>query len=135
MDGGITGNPKGISADQLHSQALDVVKPYFQMAENEAIAQYRQSSGTGLTSNDIKEIVTAAYHGRVALLFITTGHQQWGVFDQECNEVQLHDKMIPGCEGLLDFSAIQTFLNGGVVFSLPREKMPDDAPIAAVFRY
>jgi hypothetical protein len=135
MDGGVTGNPKGISAEHLHNQALEIVRPHFQKAENDAIAQYRQSSGTGLTSNDIKEIVQASYHGRVALLFITTGHQQWGFFDPECNEVQLHNKMAPGCEGLLDFCAIQTFLNGGDVFSLPREKMPDDTPIAAVFRY
>lgn len=135
MDEGITGNPKGISTEQLHKQALEIVKPYFQKSENDAIAQYRQSSGTGLTSNDIKEIVQAAYHGRVASLFITTGHQQWGGFDPASNEVQLHREMKPGSEGLLDFSAIQTFLNGGTVFSLAQEKMPDDTPIAAVFRY
>lgn len=135
MDAGITGNPKGISAEQLHKQALEIVKPYFQKSEQDAIAQYRQSSGTGLTSNDIKEIVPAAYHGRIASLFITTGHQQWGFFNQEQNKLELHGKMKPGSEGLLDFSAIQTLLNGGIVFSLPLEKMPDDAPIAAVFRY
>jgi hypothetical protein len=135
MEQGVTGNPKGISTEQLHKQALEIVRPYFQKSENDAIAQYRQSSGTGLTSSDIKEIVRAAYHGRVASLFITTGHQQWGFFDAESNEVELHDKMKPGSEGLLDFSVIQTFLNGGIVFSLPSEKMPDDAPIVAVFRY
>jgi hypothetical protein len=35
----------------------------------------------------------------------------------------------------LDFSAIQTFLNGGSVFSIARENMPDDTSVAAVFRY
>jgi hypothetical protein len=47
----------------------------------------------------------------------------------------MHQKMEPGSEDLLDFSAIQTLLNGGTVFSLPQEEMPDDKPIAAVFRY
>lgn len=135
MDEGITGNPKGISTEQLHKQSLDIVQPHFLKAEQDALAQYRQSSGTGLTSNDIKEIVPAAYHGRIASLFVTTGHQQWGVFNQERNEVELHGKITQGSEGLLDFSAIQTFLNGGTVFSLPSEKMPDAASIAAVFRY
>jgi len=135
MDEGIAGNPKGLNAEQLHRQALEIVRPYFQKDEIDAIAQYRQSSGTGLTSNDIKEIVPAAYHGRIASLFVTTGHQQWGYFNQEQDEVELHGKMKQGSEGLLDFSAIQTLLNGGTVFSLPSEKMPDDAPIAAVFRY
>jgi hypothetical protein len=135
MDEGITGNPKGLSTEQLHKQTLEVVRPYFLKAEQDAIAQYRQSSGTGLTSNDIKEIVPAAYHGRISSLFVTTGHQQWGFFNQERNELELHGKMKQGSEGLGDFSAIQTLLNGGTVFSLPSEKMPDDAPIAAVFRY
>jgi len=135
IDEGIAGNPKGISTELLHKQALEIIKPYFQKAEDDAIAQYRQSSGTGLTSNDIKEIVPAAYHGRVGLLFISTGHQLWGVFDPESNEVQLHRTMKSDSEGLLDFSAIQTFLNGGSVFSIARENMPDDTSVAAVFRY
>jgi hypothetical protein len=135
MEEGIPGNPKGISTEQLHKLALEIVRPYFQKAENDAIAQYRQSSGTGLTSRDIKEIIRAACDGRVGLLFIATGHRQWGIFDAESKDVQLHQKMEPGSEDLLDFSAIQTLLNGGTVYSLPQNKMPDDKPIAAVFRY
>ncbi|MGZ3595802.1 MAG: baeRF3 domain-containing protein [Syntrophales bacterium] len=135
MEGGIPGNPKGINMEQLHKLALEIARPYFQRAENDAIAQYRQSSGTGLTSSDIKEIVRSACDGRVGLLFIATGHKQWGIFDQEAKNVRVYQKMEPGSEDLLDFSAIQTLLNGGTVFSLPQEKMPDDKPIAAVFRY
>lgn len=135
MEDGIPGNPKGISTEQLHRLALEIVGPYFQKAENDAIAQYRQSSGTGLTSSDIKEIIHAACDGRVGLLFIAMGHRQWGIFDMDSKDVQLHEKIETGSEDLLDFSAIQTLLNGGTVYSLPREKMPDDKPIAAVFRY
>lgn len=132
---GITGNPKGMSMEQLHRQAWSIVDPYFQKDENDAVAQYRQSSGTGLTSKAIREIIPAAYHGRVGLLFITRGYQQWGIFDPASNEIHLHDKMEAGSEGLPDLAAIQTFLSGGTVFILPPEKMPDEASLAAVFRY
>jgi hypothetical protein len=135
MDDGITGNPKGVNMEQLHRQAWSIVNPYFQKTQNDAIAQYRQSSGTGLTSRDISEIVQAAYHGRVGLLFITKGHRQWGIFDPANNEVHLHRKMETGSEGLTDFAAIQTFLSGGNVFVLTMQEMPDEAPLAAVFRY
>jgi hypothetical protein len=135
MTEGITGNPKGMTIEQLHRQAWSIVGPYFQKDEKDAIAQYRQSSGTGLTSKDIREIVPAANNGRVGLLFIMEGYQQWGIFDPGADSVQLHDIMEAGGEGLLDFAAIQTFLNGGVVFILPPEKMPDESPLAAVFRY
>ena len=59
------GIPKGTSAEALHRSALKIVKPYFQKAEDDAVAQYRQSSGTGLASADIREIVPAAVHGRI----------------------------------------------------------------------
>ena len=38
-------------------------------------------------------------------------------------------------EDLLEIAAIETFLNGGQVFTLPPEKMPAGADLAAVFRY
>ncbi|MBN1382107.1 MAG: hypothetical protein JXA41_10555 [Deltaproteobacteria bacterium] len=135
IDEGIAGNPKGMSPDKLHPQAWKLVKPYFKKDRNDALAQYRQSSGTGLTSKDVMEIVPDAYHGRVGLLFLSIGRQQWGVFDPQSGKVKLHEAMAPGNEDLLDLAAIQTFLNGGKVFTLPPEKMPDEAPIAAVFRY
>lgn len=132
---GIAGNPKGMNNEQIHKQAWQIVRPQFQRDEDEAVAQYRQSQGTGLTSNDIAEIVPAAFHGRVGLLFVAIGLQQWGTFHIEKDTIQLHDKRKPGSEDLLDLAAIQTYLNGGTVFALPAEHMPDGLMLAAVFRY
>ncbi|MBU2053831.1 MAG: hypothetical protein KJ936_12820 [Proteobacteria bacterium] len=135
LDGGIGGNPKGISAEVLHGMAMEIVGPYFQKAEREAIAQYRQSSGTGLTSDDIREIVPAAFHGRVGQLFVAAGRQRWGVYNLEKGLVDLHPVMETTSEDLLEIAAIQTFLNGGAVFTLPLEEMPDARDLVAVFRY
>ena len=135
MEEGIGGNPRGMGAEQLHTQAWNIVEPCFQKAEIDAVAQYRQSSGTGLTSNDIKEIVQAACHGRIGLLFVAIGHRQWGVVDPDTAEVRLDEKIEAGNEDILDFAAIQTFLNGATVFALSPERMPDGASLAAVFRY
>jgi len=135
IEEGIGGNPKGISAEALHRTALEIVRPFFQKAEREALAQYRQSSGTGLTSADIGEIVPAAYHGKVGQLFVASGRQQWGSYHGESGAVELHQKMEPASEDLLEIAAIQTFVNGGLVFTLPIEEMPDEHDLVAVFRY
>ncbi|MEA1935544.1 MAG: hypothetical protein U9M96_01835 [Thermodesulfobacteriota bacterium] len=135
LDEGITGNPEGLSAEKLHRQAWAIVQPYFQKAQEDAVALYRQSVGTGLTSYDVEEIVQAAYHGRVGTLFVAVGLQQWGAFDSDSNEVHLRREAEPGDEDLLDFAAIQTFLNGGDVYAVGPEKVPDNASMAAVFRY
>jgi hypothetical protein len=135
IESGIAGNPKGISAEALHRTALEIVSPFFQKAQREGLAQYRQSSGTGLTSADVGEIIPAAYHGRVGHLFVASGRQQWGCYRGESGAVELHLKIEPSSEDLLELAAIQTYLNGGSVFTLPPEDMPDARDLVAVFRY
>ena len=135
LDEGITGNPKGVSTESLHRSALKIVKPYFQKAEHDAIAQYRQSSGTGLASADIREIIAAATHGRVGLLLISRDRHHWGTFDRESGVIEMHQKMGAASEDLLETALLETFLNGGRVFTLSPEKMPDATALAAVFRY
>ncbi|MCX5822697.1 MAG: hypothetical protein NTY86_04110 [Deltaproteobacteria bacterium] len=135
IEEGIPGNPQGISPESLHLATLKIVSPYFQKAEHDAVAQYRQSSGTGLTSSESREIVPAAHHGRVGLLLIASGRQQLGIYNGESGAVQRHEQAGATSEDLLEMAAIQTFLNGGTVFTLSPEKMPDKSDLAAVFRY
>jgi hypothetical protein len=77
MENGITGNPEGMRPEELHRQAWDIVKPYFLKAQDKAAEQYRQLSGSELTSKDLKEIVRAAHDGRIDLLFVAVGIQKW----------------------------------------------------------
>jgi hypothetical protein len=135
IEEGIPGNPEGLSAEALHRSAMKIVTPYFQRAGNDAVDQYRQSSGTGLTSSDLGEIVPAAVHGRVGILFVASGRRLWGSFDAESGAVERHEEMEDGSEDLLEIASIQTFLNGGTVFILSPEKMPDTGDLAALFRY
>lgn len=135
MEEGITGNPEGLSSEELHKQALAIVQPYFQQAKKDAIAQYKRFADTNRASCDIKEVVPAAYYGRVALFFVAVGVQCWGAFEQGTNRVHLHQEKEPGDEDLLDSAATQTILTGGTVYAIDPDDVPADAPLAAVFRY
>jgi hypothetical protein len=137
VDEGIEGNPEELRAEELHEQAWAIVQPYFQKAQEEAAAQYRQLAGAGSAqaSSDLKEVVPAAYHGRVETLFVAVGTHQWGTFDPDTDAVRLHEKAEPGDEDLLDFVAVQTLANRGSVYAIEPEKVPDGALLAAVFRY
>ncbi|MEG3867970.1 hypothetical protein QUA46_17870 [Microcoleus sp. MON2_D6] len=83
----------------------------------------------------MKEAVSAAYFGRVDRLFVALGVQQWGSFIPDTNAVQVHPDAELGDEDLLNAAAIQTILNGGTVYAMPPEQVPDEAPLAAIFRY
>jgi hypothetical protein len=92
-------------------------------------------SGTGQTTTDVKEAVLAAHHGRVDVLFVALGVQVWGNFDPSTNTVHVHQAPEPGDEDLLDLAAIQSILNGGTVYAVEPEQVPDHSPLVAVFRY
>ncbi|MBG1244987.1 baeRF3 domain-containing protein [Nostoc sp. NZL] len=135
MDAGITGNPELLTAEELHTQAWEIVEPYFLQAQQEAIAQYRELLGTGKASSQITETIPAASQGRVDKLIVALNQQQWGTFDSDTQTVQVHPNAEPNDEELLDLAATQTILNGGIVYAVESEDMPDDTPLAAVFRY
>jgi hypothetical protein len=61
--------------------------------------------------------------------------QEWGNFDPQANELKIHADAEPGDEDLLNSAAIQTLLNGGSVYAVEPDQVPDQALLAAVFRY
>lgn len=135
VDKWISGSPEGSSIDDLHGHALDIVEPFFEAEKEEALQQYKLYSGTGRASTDMKEIVKAAYHGRAGILFVALGLQQWGMFDPDTDEVLLQQEAAFGNTDLLDFAAVCTISNGGTVYAVNPKEVPEDAPMAAVFRY
>lgn len=137
MEGGVPGNPEELSVKQLHQRAWEIVAPVFQKEQQQAAEQYKRlaSAGSELVSNELKAVVPAAYDGRVAVLFVGMGLQRWGSFDLRTRTVTIHEIEKPGDEDLLDYASVQTFLNGGTVYAVEPDKLPDAAPLAAVFRY
>ena len=133
----IEGNPDERSAEDLHQDALRIVKPIFDADQQQAIERYSELSGSGseLASDHLASIIPAAHNGRVETLFVRLGEQRWGRFDDRKNLLEQHAESVPGDQDLLDLVAIQTLSNGGNVFALELEGMPAESPIAAVFRY
>lgn len=135
VEEGIAGNPELLKPKELQAQAWEIVEPLFLQEQQDAIDRYKELTGTGLISTDIKEVVPAAHYGRVDQLFVAVGVQQWGIFNATNNIIDVHSEAELGDEDLLDSAAIQTILNGGTVYAVEPEKVPDDAKLAAVFRY
>lgn len=135
LEAGVTGNPEGLSEEEVHREAWTVVRPHFLKARREAVARYEQLAGTGRTSNDLREVVPAAYYGRVSVLFAAAGARRWGAFDAHTGETRVHEEAEFGDGDLLDFAAVQTLLNKGTVYVLNPKDMPGGAAVASVLRY
>ena len=124
-----------LSAKELHRQAWAIVEPVFQQEREEAADRFRQLADTSSASDNLVDIIPSACQGRVEVLFVTLGSQQWGRFDPATNQIQLRQAAEPGDEDLIDLAAVQTFLNGGSVYAVEADQMPTGAVMAALFRY
>lgn len=132
---GITGNPEMLKPEELHTQAWQIVQPYFEQAKVSMIARYQELQTTEKTASTIDQVVPAAYFQRVDTLFVPVGEQVWGVFDPKANAVQIHAQQEAGDEDLLDLAALHTLSNGGTVYVVEPGDVSEDKAIAAVLRY
>jgi hypothetical protein len=135
LQGVITGNPELLRAGDLHARAWPLVEPVFLAGRQQATERYRALKGTGKTSNDIRDVVLAAWDGRVDVLFVALGTRVWGSFAPDTRAVELAEEEPGRTEDLLNLAAIHTLLNRGVVYALPPSEMADEAPGAATLRF
>jgi hypothetical protein len=133
----ITGNPDQLSADTLHERAWNIIEPTFAEDQRQALARFQELHGSGndLASTQIETILQAAQYGRLETLFVALGVQRWRSLDEENNILVQHKEFQPGDLDLLDYAAAQTLLNGGQVFALEPDQMPNKHVLAAIFRY
>ena len=137
LDEGINGNPEELSDQELHDRAWPLVAPEFQDAKGDAKNRYRLIQGRhlDLATSDLEKIIPAAANQRVEILFLSRDLEKWGKFDPETGSLEIHASEQPGDQDLYDFAAVQTLLNGGLVYVVEPEEIPGGEPVAAIFRY
>ena len=131
----VQGNPDELSNEELHAQARPIVEARFRQRIEEATGRFEEQLGTGLAVGGVDEVVPAAAHGRVEVLWVALGVQRWGVLDEETASVEVRDQPRQGDEDLLDRAAADALLSGGTIYAVKPGAVPGDAPIAALLRY
>lgn len=135
LEEGISGNLEHLRAEELHERAWALVEPVFRSGQEQAAARYLELAGTGLAVGGLEDVLPAAHHGRIEVLFVALGQQRRGSFDQETGRITEHREPDPGGEDLLDLAAVRTVLGGGTVYVVPGEDVPGGATAAAILRY
>lgn len=135
----LTGNMEGEKAEDLHAAAWEIVEPHFLEDRRKSAERFGDMKGSGRSSNNLAEILPAAHEGRVDTLFVSRGVRVWGSYDAENRKMksQSGQSAAPsnGNEDLLDLAAVQTYMNGGKVFVVDPQEVPDGQQAAAIFRY
>lgn len=138
LDEGLTGNAEGLSPEELREMALEIVEPVLDEERQKAFARYGDLLGAGRASSRYDEILPAAHDGRIDTLFVARGVRLWGTYDVEGRKAHLQEdqeRQRNTSQDLLDLAAVQAFLNGGKVYAVPQQEVPDGQAMAAVYRY
>lgn len=135
IDEEIIGSQQQFSDVEIQQQAWQVVRPFFRKEREASVSLYYQRAGQALASAKLKEIIPAAYQGRVDTLFVASNEKIWGVYEPEASQLHLHSQRLPGDIDLLNLATIYSVFNGGNVYTNQREKLPEEEPLAAIFRY
>jgi hypothetical protein len=133
----IQGNPDDLSSSALHKAAWQIMRPIFESDQNEAVEKFKNLYGSKSedASVNVEDVIIAAHWGRVETLFVPLSVHLWGIFEAKRNKLVLHKQEQPGDQDLLDLAAVQTIVNGGMVYVLEQEEVPEKAKLAAIFRY
>lgn len=131
----LTGSREHQPTGTLYQDARELMKPYFKQRLTKALTQYMNNSAKETTSATAAKVIPAAYYAQVSHLFVAKGEHLWGTFDEMENKLRFHDSAAEGGEDLIDNAVVKTLSNGGEVFLLDKEQMPEGAQIAAILRF
>ncbi len=132
----VSGNHDESSMQELHQQAWPLLEDYFSAHRRDVLKQYDFLASRGRTTSIVADIHQAAEEGRIDTLFIENGQQLFGVVDSENGGVKIQDEKAPYNHCLLDAAAKNAFLQGGRVYLLEQDEMPEKrAIVAATLRF
>lgn len=135
LESEITGNPQAMSKDELYEKAWATVHPPIKRKQEEAANHYHTLVNTDRCSCRWEDILPAALEGRVEVLFVNPGVHLWARVDPNTHKPTPCEEEEPGAEDIFDLITVQVYLHRATIYVLSHEEMPDQKPLAAIFRY
>jgi hypothetical protein len=120
----ISGKPEDKSDAQLHNKAVEIIDNFYSGRQEQRVGAFDEYHKDGNASSSIFEIVARAFKGDIDTLFVANDSYSWGSYSDKNDTVELHKERRPESVDLIDLAATQTHLNGGKVYFLPKDKLP-----------
>ncbi|MFN3642890.1 MAG: hypothetical protein ACK4TB_08205 [Gemmobacter sp.] len=130
-------NPASMTEAEILAAASAVMQPIHAKGLDAALDRLDAHAGRGdaRSCTDPAALIAAARDGRVDQLFLARDAVLHGTFDAESGVAQITAPAAPGALDLLDKAAQLTLGNGGTVWIVAQDRLPDDRAMAATLRY
>jgi hypothetical protein len=120
----------------LLEKAWETMGPIFDKERKEKIEHFKQYDGTNRTSSDIKEVLPAALQGKIDALFMRKDQDIFGIYDAVKHNVEIREDQESTHVSLLNMAAVKTFLQGGKVYLMEKDDMPNPfSKVNALYRF
>ena len=131
----LTGNYEHTSLGQLFEKALRIALPNLEEPSKKALKNYYDQLTTSLTSSMPEKVIPAAFYKQVYDLFVEKDLHIWGTFNEAENRLVINQQKNLEDLCLVNKAMVKTIANGGAVYILEKERMPNGAEIAASLRF
>jgi hypothetical protein len=131
---GIKGSYNSLSMDQLTAKAWKVAEPFWAAQTQKTVSAFARAKVNETGSDNLAQIVKAILENRVETLLVEAFKVWPGTVNQKTGEIEPED-LDNSTQDILDDLTEMTLKRKGEVLVLPKDQMPGDTGVAAIYRY
>jgi len=135
LEEGIKIDPKNVSLDRLREEAWKIMEPRYNATVERITNDFMAAKARHRGSDEVMEVAQAASQGRVDTLLVQADAQIAGHLMRTDGFIEPAKLSDPYADDVLDDLAEMVLKMDGQVLVLPRENMPTDSGVAAIYRY
>lgn len=135
VEGGIAKDPKSLSHNALRSEAWNLLEPTYLERLADLTERFSTARSKELGSGDLSDVARATVAGRVATLLIEADCHLPGRIDSATGAIMRDDLTHPEVDDKLDDLAEMVLTRKGTVIVVPKQRMPTESGLAAIYRY
>ncbi|MDD3290508.1 MAG: hypothetical protein PHT29_06455, partial [Eubacteriales bacterium] len=135
LEAGIGKSVESLDLAEIHQSAQAIIEAINIEKIKKMAESYAKAEADSLGSSDLDQIAKAAYENRIETMLIEEDTIVPGKIDAGTGKIQRGDLEHPDYDDILDDLAEFVLSSGGNVFVLPKDKMPGDTGVSAIFRY
>lgn len=131
----IDANADALSLDELRTRAWKLIEPKYLERLAGLVDMYHAARAKWLANDDVAQVARSAVSGRVATLLVEADRQVPGRLDTGSGAVEFAELSAPDVDDLLDDLAEVVLNHGGQVIVVPKQRMPSETGLAAIYRF
>ncbi len=132
---GIKFDYQAMEEDDLKKAAWEVLEPIYIQKTHDLVEQFENARAKDEGSDDIAQVARAATEGRIHRILVEADKIYPGQVDLETGELLDASIENPEVDDVLDDIAELVFKQKGEVVVIPKERMPSETGVAAIYRY